>query len=109
MGTESWARSTHTGILCDFDIYQGGGSSSGASKLKVGGDVIIKLSNTLPHRENDNFFSSIKLVSKLSEKDIQYLGTIKQNRMAGYTIASDLAKLGRGSFDNRVENNKDSR
>jgi hypothetical protein len=78
-----WARSTDTGILCDFDVYQGKTGKREKTELGMGGDVVVKLCETLPKHQNykvfaDNLFSSVKLVAKLLESGILYAGTLRK-------------------------------
>lgn len=49
-GLKIWARSTSSGILCDFDVYQGGTGKQ--IPLDVEGDVVVKLCETLPSNQN---------------------------------------------------------
>ncbi|KAG1674650.1 PiggyBac transposable element-derived protein 3 [Nymphon striatum] len=109
-GLKMWARTAISGILYDFDVYQGGGGARTA--LGVGGDVVMKLSETLPHNKNykvfaDNYFSGLPLVVSLRNLGIHYIGTIRPNRLPQCTIISDkeLAKKNRGSVDEIVETN----
>lgn len=52
----------------------------------------------------DNFFSS--LVEELTSRGIQYVGTLRQNRLKYCQIMEEkaLKKLGQGSHDYRVDN-----
>ena len=111
-GLKLWARTSSTGILCDFEVYQGRILNQPKSVLGVGADVVLKLSDTLPVDQHykvyaDNFLSSLPLVAELQKKKIQYVGTIRSNRLKGCTMTNDkdLLKRGRGSFDSRVERN----
>ena len=36
------------GLLHDFDVYQGKGGDKGANVFGIGGDVVVKLCETLP-------------------------------------------------------------
>ncbi len=82
-----WGRSGISGFLYDFDVYQG--RKQGDSKpfeYGMGGDVVMSLTSTLPPNRNfkvfvDNFFTSLPLLSKLKEKGIFYVATIRKNRM----------------------------
>ncbi|KAL3210992.1 hypothetical protein MRX96_008499 [Rhipicephalus microplus] len=49
----------------------------------------------------DNWFTSLKLFSSLSKKDVHCLGTVRANRLQGCPLPSDasLKKKGRGSFE----------
>ncbi|KAH7950916.1 hypothetical protein HPB52_003124 [Rhipicephalus sanguineus] len=54
----------------------------------------------------NNFFSSLDLVKELNSRDIQYVGTLCQNRLTDCQIMEEktLKKLGQGSHDYRVDN-----
>ena len=110
-GFKIWCRCGISGLLYDFDIYQG--SSRGevsAQSIDLSGDVVIKLCSTLPEGKNykaiaDNFFTSVALILALKERDIFFFGTVRSNRMANCHLQDEkeLKKIGRGSFDHRVE------
>ena len=80
--------------------------------MGVGADVILRLSDTLPHQHNfkvfaDNFFSGIPMMTELKKKGIQYTGTIRQNRLPECNLLEDkvLQMNGRGAYDVRVDRN----
>ena len=50
-GINMWARNTSTGILCDFEVYQGKKDKKDTSSVGVGPDVVVLLSLTLPQNE----------------------------------------------------------
>ncbi|KAL3196927.1 hypothetical protein MRX96_015008 [Rhipicephalus microplus] len=54
----------------------------------------------------DNFFSSLHLVEELASRGIQYVGTLRQNRLKDCQIIEEkaLKKLGQRSHDYRVNN-----
>ncbi|KAJ8348092.1 hypothetical protein SKAU_G00266810 [Synaphobranchus kaupii] len=91
-----------------LDVYQ---SSTGKkTTLGMGGDVVVKLCETLPASKvykvfADNLFSSVPLVRKLLEQQIYFVGTLRNNPLAGCQLEDekDLAKRGQGSVDCRVE------
>lgn len=110
-GFKLWARTGISGILCDFDVYQGRAAIVGQrSDMGLSGDVVVSLCSTLPVNKNykvyaDNFFSSVPLISKLRESGIEYVGTVRASRLPGCTLKSDKAMKaeGRGSMDSLVE------
>ena len=98
------------GLLHDFDVYQGKGRDKGAKEFGIGGDVVLKLCETLPKDVGhkiyaDNFFTSIELIEKLSEDRRLYTGTVRKNRLAKCNVLEEnaLKKKGRASHDFRVE------
>ncbi|XP_057677371.1 piggyBac transposable element-derived protein 2-like [Corythoichthys intestinalis] len=107
-GFKIWSRCSSSGILYDFTVYEGG--SGKKSSLGMGGDVVVKLCETLPSDRNykvfaDNLFSSAPLVLNLLQRKIYFVGTLRGNRLAGCQLEDEksLAKTGRGSVDARVE------
>ena len=109
-GFKVWARCSVQGLLHDFDVYQGKGGDKGANVFGIGGDVVVKLCETLPKDVGhkiyaDNFFTSVELIEKLSEDGFLYAGTVRKNRLAKCNVLEEnaLKKKGRGSHDFRVE------
>ncbi|XP_064614473.1 piggyBac transposable element-derived protein 3-like [Liolophura sinensis] len=106
-----WCRCSKSGILHDFEVYQGKtGTNRDKSALGVAGEVVSKLSDTLPSHKNyklfaDNLFTSVGLLEKLQQTGFQYTGTVRANRLHGCSLKSEkeLSKLGRGTSDYRVE------
>ena len=103
-GFKIWARTGVSGIIHDFEVYQGN-SSKTRSELGLLADVVLKqLTATLPTGQNckifaDNFFTSAALIQKLLER-----GTTRSGRLPGCQLKDDkiLSKQGRGSFDSCV-------
>ena len=107
-GFKMWARANSSGLLSDFDVYQGGDGTR--TELGQGGDVVAKLTSTLPKHQYykvyaDNLFTRIPLLRKLADDGIYYTGTVRQNRLQGISMAdeSHLRKKSRGSYDYRVD------
>lgn len=73
-----WGRCCVTGFLYDFDIYQGKGGANeqkGKNQLGVGGDIVVKLCDSLAEKVSflifdDNFFTSMPLIEKLLEENL---------------------------------------
>ncbi|XP_014675112.1 PREDICTED: piggyBac transposable element-derived protein 3-like [Priapulus caudatus] len=101
-GFKVWARCSDSGLLHDFDIYQGkGGDKTKASEPGLGGDVIVKLCETLPKNKDyqvfgDNFFTSAGLLVKMRQLGFHYTGTVRKNRLAKCQLIGDkeIAKQG---------------
>uniref|UniRef100_A0A8C6NRK9 PiggyBac transposable element-derived protein domain-containing protein n=1 Tax=Nothobranchius furzeri TaxID=105023 RepID=A0A8C6NRK9_NOTFU len=112
-GFKLWVRTGISGILCDFDVYQGSVNGMRArSELGLSGDVVMKLASTLPHGHNykiyaDNLFTSIPLIVRLHDCGIHYTGKARQVRLPNCNLEDEksLKKKERGSFDVRVETN----
>uniref|UniRef100_A0A3Q1ESY7 PiggyBac transposable element-derived protein domain-containing protein n=1 Tax=Acanthochromis polyacanthus TaxID=80966 RepID=A0A3Q1ESY7_9TELE len=106
-GLKIWSRCSSSGILCDFAVYEGGTGKN--SLLGMGGDVVVRLCETLPSDQNykvfaDNLFSSASLVLTLLQRKIYFVGTLRGNCLAWCQLEDEksLAKRGRGSVDARV-------
>lgn len=107
-GLVMWGRCGASGILYQFDVYQG--EPDDISHLGAAGDVVMKMTSKLEsgkgYKVNGNKFStSMDLVEKLKERSIYYVGTISSQKLKGCTLLSEeeLKKRGRGSFDQKVE------
>ena len=46
-GFKVWARCSKNGLFHDFDVYQGKGGGEKKCEFGVGGDVVVKLCETL--------------------------------------------------------------
>lgn len=105
-GFKLWGRAGASGILYDFDVYQGS-SEKAANSIGVGGDVVLKLCSTLEPRNYkifaDNYFTSLPLVKALQDRSLWYVGTVRSNRLKGCKSEKELKKEGRGSVDFKVE------
>lgn len=95
----------------DFELYQGKGTgvSNDHSHLGLGGSVVMRLMEALPHGLNmrcymDNYFSSVPLFRELKLLGILASGTIRANRILGCELKSEkeLKKGGRGSYDFKI-------
>lgn len=81
-GFKVWALACSvTGYLFSFDVYQG---KEGPCEDTLGERVIMKLARPLENRGFciyfDNFFTTIPLMEKLSNKNLFGCGTIRQTR-----------------------------
>uniref|UniRef100_A0A3B4UI05 PiggyBac transposable element-derived protein domain-containing protein n=1 Tax=Seriola dumerili TaxID=41447 RepID=A0A3B4UI05_SERDU len=94
-GFKIWASAGQSGFLYDFDVCQGAENpDKEKSDVGVTGDVVLKMTSTLPTGKNhkvfaDNYFTSVPLLEHLNGRGIHYIGTVRMNR-------------GRGSWDFRV-------
>lgn len=109
-GFKLWGRAGASGILYDFEFYQGAAQEKPANSIGVGGDAVLNMASGLPSGQNyllfaDNFFTSLPLIEKLKERGIFFLGTVRPNRLKGLQLKSEkeLKKEGRGSLDSKVE------
>ncbi|XP_053285618.1 piggyBac transposable element-derived protein 3-like [Pleuronectes platessa] len=112
-GFKVWVRTGISGMMCDFDVYQGSVNGIRAkSELGLSGEVVMKLASTLPEGQNyklyaDNYFTCVPLLVKLLDRGIHYVGTARQVRLPNCNLEDEksLKKKGRGSYDVRVEGN----
>lgn len=107
-GFRMWGRIGQSGYLYDFDVCQGG-ENSDKEKSDVAGDVVLKMTSTLPPGRNhkvfaDDFFTSVPLVEHLKQRGIYYIGTVRRNRVKNCQLMDEreLRTKGRGSLDFRV-------
>ena len=108
-GFKIWSlNSSVDGYCCHLQPYQGAGSGIRIAQLGLGGSVIVDPVSQLPQHRHyqifaDNFFSSLTIVDHLSQFDIGYLGTIRENRTQKCPLmeTKELAKKKRGEFDFR--------
>jgi len=95
-------------MLYDFEVYTGKSNKTKTKpELLMGGNVVYRLTRTLPRNVNykvffDNFFSSISLMSCLKNDGFWAVATIRNDRLKGaqnHLQSEELKKSGRGSFD----------
>ncbi|XP_070397519.1 piggyBac transposable element-derived protein 3-like [Dermacentor albipictus] len=108
-GFKLWGRAGATGILYQFDVYQG--KTNANYTFGLGGDTVLDMCSKLPSDEGfkvaaDNFFSSLDLVEELTGRGIQYVGTLRQNRLKDCSLKPEkaLKPHGQGSHDHSVDN-----
>ena len=90
-GFKLWGRAGISGFLYDFDVYQGASQNKSS---ELGGDIVMKLTETLEGGKNykifaDNYFTSIKLAMALKERSMFYVGTVMSNRLKGVTLKTE--------------------
>lgn len=86
---------TETGLVLDFQVYQGITTDLPADVPGIGPSVVVKLTETLPlgsHMFIDRFFTTVDLLRHLAEKQIQATGTIMTNRIGSSPISERLQK-----------------
>lgn len=110
-GIKVFSRAGISGIVYDFEIYVGKGTTRESTDLGISGDIVIRLAQHIPQNKNykvytDNFFSSYYLFEKMKQKGILATGTVRLNRLKGLKMLDDnsLKQQGRGSFDFYTEN-----
>lgn len=112
-GYKVLTRAGASGVLYDFRIYEGASTKVTDYGLGISGDIILELSETLPKHQQfklyfDNWFSSIDLVSELSDRGFLCVGTIRENRTKNCPLQTEKTMsqvLGRGAYDFAVDAN----
>ncbi|XP_049786255.1 piggyBac transposable element-derived protein 2-like [Schistocerca cancellata] len=109
-GIKVFARAGSSGIVYDFEIYQGKGTVHNDTGLGISGYIVIRLVEGLPKYKNfkvftDNWFTSYNLISALKNYGILDVGTVRSTRLQGCNLKADseLKKQRRGSYDYRTE------
>ena len=109
LGYKIWCICGNDGFPYHMKIYQG--KENNSENLPLGTrvvnsmiDVIISNSDITCHQLYfDNFFTSYRLLSELSEKSVRATGTVRENRTANATKTlishKNLKKEERGTFD----------
>jgi hypothetical protein len=105
-GYKVFTRCSSTGMMHDFEIYQGKGTVTDEHGLGISGDIVIRLTSTLPSQMNfkvyfDNWFSSVALVDFLRTQGIHSVGTVRQDRTGKAPLRDEkiMKKCGRGTMD----------
>ncbi|GFN89847.1 PiggyBac transposable element-derived protein 4 [Plakobranchus ocellatus] len=83
-----WGSAGPSGILYDFEVYQGPDS------IGVGGDAVLRMASGIPFGMNylvfeDNFFTGLALIERLQQKGIQCIRTMRPNRLKGLDLKSE--------------------
>ena len=82
-GFKIWGRCSISGLLHDFDVYQGKSGQRSKYDLGVGGDIVLQLCETGYNIYADNLFSSMELMLKLADGGFHYTRTVRANRLDG--------------------------
>lgn len=99
-GFKDFVLSGVSGFSYDFEIFAG---------LGVSGNVVVRLTETVPRHVNhkiffDNWFTSVPLEVFLQKVGILSLGTVCANRVRGCNIPKEttMKKKGRGTMEEKV-------
>ena len=116
-GYKVWVLATVSGYVVAFDLYQGKGiGTNTTTNVKTVGAAaasVLDLLDLLPedklhlpyHIFADNFFTSHKLIEVLGEHNIEYTGTMRQDRVKGsppITPVDKFKKKERGHHETAV-------
>ncbi|KAB0790775.1 hypothetical protein PPYR_15415 [Photinus pyralis] len=105
-GVKIWVRAGVSGYMYRFEVYQGaGGGREAISDFGACGDVILRLSDDIQHKNHklffDNLFCSVPLLQELKQRKIWATGTLRGNRLSGagecLMSEKDMKKQGRGT------------
>uniref|UniRef100_A0A0L8FIS3 PiggyBac transposable element-derived protein domain-containing protein n=1 Tax=Octopus bimaculoides TaxID=37653 RepID=A0A0L8FIS3_OCTBM len=111
-GFKLWPRAGVSGILYNFDVYQGLADVKhrAPSALGIDGDVVLQMVEGLESGKNckifaDNFFSNLSLVKALRTRFMFFVGTFRANRLkrCQLKLEKHLKKLRCSSLDMKVE------
>lgn len=110
VGLKNFVLAAPDGLVLDFLIYTGKNTvpECDMKELGLGGSVVKKLTETVPTDKpvllfTDRFFTSVKLLDRLLQKNIYLTGTVMANRTEG--IAATFPKdkeMSRGSSVEKV-------
>lgn len=117
-GFKMFVRCGVSGIVYDFFPYGGNDTfrnhcfTEVENNMGFGAKCVLALCSTIQNKPLsmvyfDNYFTSLELITYLrSEFGILSLGTVRKDRLRDCPLESDkkLKKDGRGSFDQRVDN-----
>ena len=112
-GYKFWCLCNRLGYLIQFEPYQGSGEYD--RSLGLGPSVILDLISELPANVSfklyaDRFFSSLKLVDRLSTLGFGYTGTVMSNRIENCPVTSqyEMSRKSRGDYDYRLDKTTNS-
>lgn len=104
-GLKNFVLASPSGMVLDFEIYQGKSSlAANTSALGVGALAVLRLSQSMPAGSAlcfDRFFTTAPLLKRLAKDNLRATGTIMKNRIpkdAKLPEDKTLVKRGRGSF-----------
>uniref|UniRef100_A0A6P7H3T1 PiggyBac transposable element-derived protein 3-like n=1 Tax=Diabrotica virgifera virgifera TaxID=50390 RepID=A0A6P7H3T1_DIAVI len=103
VGLKNFVMTTSTGIVTDFEIYQG--NTSAFAKFKncgLGSSVILHFANTLPkgsHIFFDRYFNSVTLMEELNKIGVYGTGTVMTNRLQAPAVFKNDKEMPRGESE----------
>lgn len=108
-GFKLWTLCGANGYPYQFQIYAG--KSAANPQMPLGFRIVNEMISVVASKSDvknhefyfDNFFTSYRLMSELSERNVKATGTIRENRLGGaltdLVSTKDLRKRERGDFD----------
>ena len=82
-------------IVYNFDVYCGAIKPvNGFPDIGASGNIVLQLAQIVPKMKNyklfcDNWFTSIPLLHELAKIGIQYLGTVRPNRLPNISMPNE--------------------
>lgn len=98
------------GVIYNRELYSGSVDIDPTlTDVGVSGNVVMRLSKIVPRNYYykiyfDNWFNSPKLQVELFKLDILSLGTVRSDRLGGYTFSTDKEMAKKGSLEERKTN-----
>jgi Transposase IS4 len=108
-GHKVWSLATPSGYVAQFDPYVGASATIDRHELGLGPGVVLNLITCLPPKPYrlyfDNYFTTLALMDRLSEKGIGAIGTIRANRLEQCPLmpVTEMKKKVRGVYDYRSD------
>ncbi|XP_049855323.1 piggyBac transposable element-derived protein 3-like [Schistocerca gregaria] len=97
VGLKHFIMTSASGIVLDLEIYEGATTLLGDKSLGLGPSFILRLTQTLPQGNFvyfNRYFTTIPLLVKLKEKEIEATGTIMVNRIKNVNLKEGRMKRG---------------
>ncbi|XP_064469018.1 piggyBac transposable element-derived protein 3-like [Ornithodoros turicata] len=94
VGLKNFVITSSEGIVMDFEIYQGKTTPLADTNLGLGPNVVLRLVNSIPAGAFiyfDRYFTTIPLLGKLREMNLEGTGTIMCNRIKNCKFRNDSA------------------
>ncbi|XP_049270990.1 piggyBac transposable element-derived protein 3-like [Rhipicephalus sanguineus] len=104
-GLKNFVLTTPSGLILDFEIYQGKKSTLFQASSGIGESAVLRLSNNLAPGTQlffNRYFISGPLLDKLAKKDISGTGPVMNNRIpkgVNLSSESELKLKGRGTSE----------